>query len=149
MRDCGIFSGMDDHRSRVFTLSQANALLPQIEAWIVHFLNQKEVHARRHDTLFMEELLVQKETKNGSGGFSGCAVDQEAMELENFLGELEKCADEIRALGGVIRNIEMGWIDFPARLDGEIIYFCWRRGEKTIQYYHLPSDVTERRPLAV
>ncbi|MBI3307580.1 MAG: DUF2203 domain-containing protein [Candidatus Omnitrophica bacterium] len=138
---------MNSPRPRIFTLSEANALLPQIDQLIAGFLSQKENYSRRHDVLFMEEILNHKEAQSGLPA-SGELAENEAQELEAFLSEIEKFADQLRGLGCVVRNLEQGWIDFPAKIAGELVYFCWRRGEESIQFYHTPGDsMNERRPL--
>ena len=56
-----------------------------------------------------------------------------------FRGFYEALSDEIeqvRALGGEVKDIEQGLVDFPARRRGEEILLCWRLGEKTIGFWH-------------
>jgi GTP cyclohydrolase I len=68
-----------------------------------------------------------------------------------FRGFYEALSDEIervRALGGEVKDIELGLVDFPARRRGEDILLCWRLGEKTIGFWHgLESGFAGRRPI--
>jgi hypothetical protein len=68
-----------------------------------------------------------------------------------FRGFYEALSDEIeqiRALGGEVKDIEQGLVDFPARRRGEDILLCWRLGEKTIGFWHgLESGYAGRRPI--
>ena len=67
-----------------------------------------------------------------------------------FRGFYEALSDEIeqvRALGGEVKDIEIGLVDFPARRRGEEILLCWRLGEKTIGFWHaVEAGFAGRRP---
>jgi len=59
---------------------------------------------------------------------------------------MERDLIDIQKTGCILRNINKGWVDFLGKWKGEYVYFCWRRGEKSIQYYHtLKGGMTERR----
>ena len=132
---------------RVFTLDEANALIPEIEVRLARLLEKKEQYLKRHDELFLYELLAQAEHQ------AGMTSDPEDLEkeihaLEGSIHGLEKDLRQIRELGCIIRNIEKGWVDFLGKLGGEYVYFCWHRGDFKISYYHsLKGGMTERKPL--
>ena len=58
--------------ARIFTLEEANALLPEIDSHLSRLADKKEAYARRHDELLMhhfravEEVLLGAE-KDGRG----------------------------------------------------------------------------------
>jgi hypothetical protein len=68
-----------------------------------------------------------------------------------FRGFYEALSDEIdrvRALGGEVKDIDQGLVDFPASRRGEEILLCWRLGEKKIGYWHaVESGYAGRRPI--
>ena len=44
--------------------------------------------------------------------------------------------------------MQLGLIDFPAELDGEIVYLCWQFGEPEVAFWHRIEDgFAGRRPL--
>ena len=51
--------------------------------------------------------------------------------------------------GVIVRDIQMGLIDFPAVRDGQLIFLCWRRGEALrIDWWHpTNTGIAGRRPL--
>ena len=135
------------NRPRVFSLDEANALLPELEILLTDLLKKKEKHARSHDELLIHELVAQAEkhsdSQNGLQEF-----EQAAQTLEGELADLEKSIQRICELGCVLRHVENGWVDFLGEREGESVYFCWKRGEKTIQYFHpFKDDMTARLPL--
>jgi hypothetical protein len=54
---------------------------------------------------------------------------------------IKQCIDELAAQGIVLRDIERGLIDFPARAtDGRWYWLCWLQGEDTVTWWHWPDD---------
>ena len=45
----------------------------------------------------------------------------------------------IRALGGEMKDVDTGLIDFPARRNGEDVCLCWRLGEEAVTWWHTPK----------
>ena len=136
-------------RPRVFLLEEANALLPELDSSLARLVHKKEIYARCHDELLMHELLVQAEHHAGTpaadppGG-----IEADIRAVEAAIEDLEKEIEQIRALGCVLRSIDRGWVDFLSNRDGETIYLCWRRGEKSIQFFHnARGGMTARQPL--
>ncbi len=135
-------------RPKVFTLEEANLLLPELEKRLSALLEKKENYTRHHDELLMHELIAHAENKGGLFPVS-IGLEEEIRLLEAAIVRLEEDIRSIQALGCVLRNVEQGWVDFLGEWKGEQIYFCWRKGESSIQFYHpLKGDMTERRPLA-
>jgi hypothetical protein len=87
-------------------------------------------------------------------GVSEAAPSSEAPEVRHaravFHGLYEALSDglqEIRALGGEVKDLELGLVDFPGRRDGDDILICWRLGEKRIEYWHTEEGgFANRRP---
>jgi len=42
----------------------------------------------------------------------------------------------IESYGCIVKDIDLGLIDFPAMLDDEPAYLCWKLGEPTVAYWH-------------
>ena len=75
------------------------------------------------------------------GGWPGRDHAEAALELA--LG-MEVFAD----LDIVVRDLDEGIVDFPALIDGEEVYLCWREGETGVTHWHSPdTGFAGRRPL--
>lgn len=132
---------------RIFSLEEANSLLPEVEMLLQRLDGKRQEHARLHDEHFLHELLAESERRRGIQN-SAEPVDSGARWLEQELEAVAAEVEAIRALGCFVRNIDRGWIDFAGRHKGEMIYFCWHRGEKDIRFFHpFKGPLTERRPL--
>ena len=54
----------------------------------------------------------------------------------------------IHELGAVVKDLDDGLVDFPARVEGEEAFLCWRLGEEEIGYWHgLDEGFAGRKPL--
>lgn len=62
--------------------------------------------------------------------------------------ELECGVKGILALGVIVKDIDMGLVDFLAMRDGHEVYLCWRHGEEEIRYWHdIYAGLAGRTPL--
>jgi hypothetical protein len=76
------------------------------------------------------------------------AVRQARAVFRGFYEALSDGLEQIRALGGEVKDLDMGLVDFLGRRDNEDILLCWRLGEKRIEYWHaLDAGFANRRPL--
>ena len=64
--------------------------------------------------------------------------------------DLQAVLDELAADGIVLRDIEQGLIDFPARApSGREYWLCWLVGEPDVSWWHWPEDgFAGRTPLS-
>lgn len=129
---------------KVFTLQEANALIPTLEGLLSGMMKQKEEFERRHDYYFMNELLNEAES-NRSGASRADGLTDEARELDEFAARFQGEMRKVQALGCVVRRLDQGVVEFLAKKGGQWVYFCWRTGEKQISHYRRlyekPSDL--------
>jgi hypothetical protein len=73
--------------------------------------------------------------------------DDERPGLE---AELVENLHELEAMGCYFKdwNFSIGLVDFPAMIDGETVFLCWRSDEKELAWYHRIEDGFQgRKPL--
>ena len=47
-------------------------------------------------------------------------------------------------------DFELGLVDFPALVRGELVFLCWRSDEPALRFYHrMEEGYAGRRPLPV
>jgi len=65
------------------------------------------------------------------------------------LAEMLKAAlKRILQTGCLIKDLDIGLLDFPAVIDNEDVYLCWKLGEDRIRYYHRQDEgFAGRKPL--
>jgi hypothetical protein len=71
---------------------------------------------------------------------------QEQLEQES--AGVARCVEGIHELGGMVKDLDEGLVDFLARRDEEEILLCWRLGEDEIAHWHgLEEGFAGRKPL--
>lgn len=61
---------------------------------------------------------------------------------------LEEIVSRIQDVGVVVKDLDMGLVDFPSLQDGEEIYLCWKLGEEHVAFWHgLDEGFAGRKPL--
>ncbi len=129
-------------RARIFTLQEANDLIP----WVRTRLEQL-VDDRRSLDRVQSSLASLTPQMRGNGHRSDALALE--VELERLM---ESVADGINAFieaGIQLKDIEAGIIDFPARHRGRIVLLCWRLGENAIEFWHeMNSGFAGRRPIS-
>jgi hypothetical protein len=111
---------------RVFTLSEAQALLPRLTELLTELRG-----AHREALEVAGEGLPHLVSSNGSAAA--------AMSASGPLDEAERISADIDGLGVILRDPATGLVDFASVRAGEQIYLCWRLGEERIGYWH-PRD---------
>jgi hypothetical protein len=135
-------------RRKFFSINEANILIPQIEELLGRLTKKKEVMERLHDELFISELLQEASPNKTEQEKGKKQLDSGANEVDASITELEEDLAKIRSLGCILRNIDAGWVEFPAVHQDVEVYFCWKRGEATVCFYRpLHAQFSERLPL--
>lgn len=62
--------------------------------------------------------------------------------------DLEAVVREIEDTGAVLKDVQLGLIDFPTERDGEVVYLCWQFGESEVAFWHrVDEGFAGRQPL--
>lgn len=132
---------------RIFTAREASALIPQIEQ-ILSELDQVRERLRKikakSDVLEMiwgEE--IQSETNPDHREYTHYLAEMEQAK-KDFEGTLRKLAE----LEVVLKSVEQGLVDFYGVIDGRLVFLCWKRGERAVEYFHhLEDGFQGRQPI--
>jgi hypothetical protein len=55
----------------------------------------------------------------------------------------------IEALGVLLKDLELGLVDFPAERDGRRVLLCWQYGEPEVAFWHGTEEgFAARKPIA-
>ena len=68
--------------------------------------------------------------------------------MENHLQRARESVAEIDAIGVQVKDLDSGLIDFPCRLDDDVVLLCWRMGEPSIEHWHtMDAGFQGRQPV--
>lgn len=70
------------------------------------------------------------------------------LEHTRLVQNLKSALDQILETGCVIKDLDVGLLDFPSVIDNEEVYLCWKLGEDRIRFYHRQDEgFAGRKPL--
>jgi hypothetical protein len=70
------------------------------------------------------------------------------QEHSRLVQNLKSALDQILGTGCVIKDLDVGLLDFPSVIDNEEVYLCWKLGEDRIRFYHRQDEgFSGRKPL--
>jgi hypothetical protein len=114
--------------SRLFTLDEANRLLPELRPLVANVIRNRARLVELEPALapVIEKML-------GNGG------SRLTAELLETFERLRRDVRTIEATGALVKDIETGLLDFPSERAGEVVLLCWRFGESSVAHWH-PID---------
>ncbi|HTM49518.1 MAG TPA: DUF2203 domain-containing protein [Bryobacteraceae bacterium] len=131
--------------SRRFTLTEAESLLPEIEIIL------REAVALKAQYLEAEQGIQAQTQRVAMQG--GVIVDRAAV-LEKRAGrdrlgeDLKSAVERLQEFGCVIKDLDIGLVDFVTLFRGREVYLCWRLGESGIRYWHgMEEGFAGRKPI--
>jgi hypothetical protein len=130
--------------ARHFTVEEANALLETVRPLVERMVEQR----REAVVQFERRQELGGLTKTNGGGFHPRLPAEIDTALQAATDELERCIEELTALGVQVKDLDTGLIDFPSFPDGEEVLLCWQLGEDEIGWWHtLDGGFAGRQPL--
>ena len=118
---------------KTFTLDEAQALLPVLESLLKQAIESKRA-AETVETDLSE--LARRIYLSGGMKVDTSKVGNIRAEMESHLQKVRENIAEIDAIGVQVKDLETGLLDFPFRLDDDVVLLCWRVGESSIEHWH-------------
>jgi hypothetical protein len=135
---------------RVFTVPEAEALLPRLEATFAAIRALRDEIESRMDQIQILDALWGKGVEAPANPDREEFLAHRAGVKRAIAGIERRIEGEILGLG--VRfpqgGLERGLVDFPTRYEGRIVYLCWQAGESRIVAWHeVEGGFAGRRPL--
>ena len=116
-----------------FTLEQAQSLIPAVDPllrkaieWRVRYSEaDRAMQAFQHRILAAGGVLVDRRQAQ--------SVKDKRDDAARHLRELIEAVQEY---GCVVKDLDIGLLDFPTVFRGREVYLCWKLGEPVIAYWH-------------
>jgi hypothetical protein len=116
-----------------FSHQEAESLIPQVDRLLRDALSLKTEYENAERALhdFSQRIML----------MGGIVVDrekaiQEKDRRESAAGRLRAVVEEVQEIGCLIKDLDIGLIDFPTLFRGTEVYLCWKLGESGIQFWH-------------
>src|SRR5579862_932801 len=118
---------------RTFTLDEAQMLLPVLESLLRTAIGAKKLI----DEIDAEQQALQHRIFLSGGMFLDIVrLAQRKAERAKAEQRAKDALAEIDSIGVQVKDLDIGLLDFPCEVDGQIILLCWKLGEKSITHWH-------------
>jgi hypothetical protein len=119
--------------SRRFSLLEAQSLISTVDPLLrkaIELKSEYEEAERAMDSVAQRIALL-----------GGVLLERkpavQARDRQRQAGEaLQQAVERVQDYGCVIKDLDMGLLDFPTLFRGREVYLCWKLGEPAIAYWH-------------
>ena len=130
---------------KTFTIDEAQSLLPLLEALLKRAIDGKQAAEKIESNL---SELARRIYLSGGMKVDPAAVIKQRGELEEQMKQVRESISEIDEIGVQVKDIDSGLLDFPCRLDDQVVLLCWRMGETSIEHWHtMEAGFNGRQPV--
>jgi len=133
-------------RNKIFSIEEANELIPYLEETLATLstLGQEVTGLRRE----IEVLNAIADSGVTAGNPDVRALRTKERAYADALERFRISLTEVSRRGCIIRDLELGLVDFYTMSRDRIVCLCWRRGESRIGHWHaIDEGFSGRRPL--
>jgi len=130
---------------RVFTLTEAERARRELEPFLMEAMDCRKKLAGLETDLSAVSARIMI--------MGGVIVPYEKLatlrvEHQQLAENMKSALNRILETGCLIKDLEVGLLDFPALINNEEVYLCWRLGEDRIRFYHRQNEgFAGRKPL--
>jgi hypothetical protein len=122
---------------RTFTLQEAQNLLPVLESLLRTAMDGKKLIEAVDNEL---QELAHRVLMSGGLLVNVVQMARRKAEREKAIRRVKDTLAEINAIGVQVKDIEIGLLDFPCKVEGRVVLLCWKLGEQGITHWHTSSE---------
>jgi hypothetical protein len=139
---------MRDEGPKLFTIDEANKLIPRITEAIKELRAQRESIWKAEQQRAVEELSWLR----ADGTVSPKAQAQVTLlekVVDDEMKKFERGLEIFSELGVALKDLDEGLVDFFAARGDTLVYLCWKEGENKIAFWHhIETGFAGRKPLS-
>jgi hypothetical protein len=118
---------------KTFSLQEAQSLLPVLESLLRTSIDGKKVIEEVDEEL---SRISEKIFLTGGAFIEVKKVALRRAERDKAVQKVKDAIAEINAIGVQVKDLDIGLLDFPCKVDDEIVLLCWKLGETSITHWH-------------
>ena len=123
-----------------FTVKSANEILPIVIKKYEHAKQQKDLIIKTE-----QELTHRMSTEDS-------LIDYATLKqkLNSVVTKFYQSLEDLESTGVVVKQLDQGLLDFPAKRFEQEIWLCWKEGETEVKFWHeKDSGFMGRKPISV
>ncbi len=128
-----------------FTLAEAQLLIPEVDRLLRKALDSRDEYEEAERTIqeFNEHVMMM----GGVMVDRHRALDNKARR-EAAASHLRAAIEGVHETGCLIKDLDIGLVDFPTLFRGVEVYLCWKLGEAGIEFWHgVEEGFRGRKPI--
>jgi hypothetical protein len=130
---------------RLFTLEEANGLVPTLQMEFGRVARLRAELAPLIESVGGAEAAVEILQK---GKQPPRGREAQAERLRRVAGEITAAVERVNALGCLVKDLDMGLVDFFSMQGTDPVFLCWQFGEPAITHWHAVDEgFSGRRPI--
>jgi hypothetical protein len=119
--------------ARRFTLAEAQSLIPRVDRLLREAVSLKSQYQEAEQAM---QAIMQRVTLMG-----GMMVDRDGVidtrnRRDETRSKLGTAIEQVQEVGCLVKDLDIGLIDFPTLFRDEEVYLCWKLGEPKIAFWH-------------
>jgi hypothetical protein len=128
-----------------FTHAEAQGLLPEVGRLLRHALDAKTEYQEAEKAIEDQSQRVML--------MGGVIVDRERAltarsRRDAAAAMLREAIEAVQETGCVVKDLDIGLVDFPTLFRGVEVYLCWKLGEPGIEFWHgVDEGFRGRKPI--
>ncbi|MGA7242182.1 MAG: DUF2203 domain-containing protein [Terracidiphilus sp.] len=122
---------------KTFTIDEAQSLLPLLESLLKRAIEGKGAAQEVESQL---AALGRRIYLAGGMRVNVEEVGRLRTEMDAHLRRVRESIAEIDSIGVQVKDVDSGLLDFPCRVDDQVVLLCWRMGETAIEHWHTVED---------
>lgn len=119
--------------SQLFTLAEAERLLPEVERLLRDALFRRSEAMKAHEEL--DKATTHIRMAGGTRVNPGKLLELRARR-DTGIAALKDLLEQIANTGAVVKDLDTGLIDFMSRFRDQEVCLCWKLGESGITFWH-------------
>ncbi len=123
-----------------FTVKSANEILPIVIKKYEYAKKQKDLIIKTE-----QELTHSMSTENS-------LIDYATLKqkLNSVVTKFYQSLEDLENTGVVVKQLDQGLLDFPAKRFDQEIWLCWKEGETEVKFWHeKDTGFMGRKPISV
>jgi hypothetical protein len=118
---------------RYFTLAEAQRALPDLARHLREALFHK---SQSQEAQGQMDKTAQRVRDSGGARVNPSEMLAQRARRDSSISALKQALDDIAEAGAVVKDLDIGLLDFMTRYRDQDVCLCWKLGEDRIAFWH-------------
>ena len=118
---------------RYFTLPEAQRVLPEVERHLREALFHRSESRKAQEDM---DRTTDRVRLSGGARVNPSEVLSQRARRDTSISALKEALDGIAEAGAVVKDLDIGLLDFMTRYRDRDVCLCWKLGEDQIRFWH-------------